>query len=65
MIEVVVGLDQVQELVPIGRKGIRANTSDVYMAKEQTSFKVLATDTYNNLNRINLVDKTIVGHLNL
>ena len=35
------------------------------MAEEQTALKVLATDTYDNLNRINLVDKTILDHLKL
>ena len=33
--------------------------------EEQTAFKGLATDTYDNLNRINSVDKSIVDHLNL
>ena len=33
--------------------------------EEQTALKVLATDTYDNFNRINSVDKTIVDHLNL
>ena len=35
------------------------------MDEEQTALKVLATDTFENLNRINSVDETIVGHLNL
>ena len=32
---------------------------------EQTTLKVLATDTYNNLNKINSIDETIVDYLNL
>ena len=32
--------------------------------EEQTAFKVLATDTYDNLIRRNSVDDTIVHHLN-
>ena len=35
------------------------------MDKEQTALNILTTDTYNNLNRINSVDETIVDHLNL
>ena len=35
------------------------------MDKEQTALKVLATDTYDNLDIINSIDKTIVDHLNL
>ena len=35
------------------------------MNEEQTALKVLATDTYDNLNRINSADETIVDHLNL
>ena len=33
------------------------------MDKQQTVLKVLATDTYDNLNRINSVDEIIVDHL--
>ena len=35
------------------------------MDEEQAALKVLVTDTNDNLNRINPVDKTIVNHLNL
>ena len=35
------------------------------MNEEQTALKVLAADTYDNLNRINSVDEIIVDHLNL
>ena len=35
------------------------------MDKEQTMLKVLATDSYDNLNRINSVDETIVGPFKL
>ena len=35
------------------------------MGEEQTTLKVLATGTYDNLNRINSGDETIVDHLNL
>ena len=33
--------------------------------EEQTAIKVLATDTYDNLNRINSADETKVDHLKL
>ena len=35
------------------------------MDKEQTALKVLAADTYDNLNILNSIDETIVDHLNL
>ena len=35
------------------------------MDEEQCSLKVLATDTYDNLNSINSVDETTVDHLNV
>ena len=79
MIEVVVGPDRVQELIPI-RDRIRCYKCREYdhfakdsptlqvekeagqiqqmynMDKEQTMLNVLATNTYDNLNRINSVD---------
>ena len=33
--------------------------------EEQTALTILATDTYDNLSRINSVDETIVDHLNV
>ena len=35
------------------------------MDEEQTALKVLATDTYDSLNRINSVDETIIDHLKM
>ena len=35
------------------------------MDDEQRALKVLATDTYDNLNRINAADEITVDHLNL
>ena len=35
------------------------------MDRKQAALKMLATDAYNYLNRINSVDETIVDHLNL
>ena len=35
------------------------------MDEEQTALKTLATDTYDNFNRINSSDETIVKNLNL
>ena len=35
------------------------------MEDEKTALNVLATDTYDNLNRISSADKTVVDHLNL
>ena len=35
------------------------------MDEEPATLKLLATDTYDSLNRINLIDKTAVDHLNL
>ena len=35
------------------------------MDEEQTALNTLATHTYDNSNRINSVDETIVDHLNL
>ena len=33
--------------------------------EEQTTLKLLATDNYDSLNRINLIDETKMDHLNL
>ena len=33
--------------------------------EEQTALKLLVTDTYDSLNRINLIDKTAMDYLNL
>ena len=33
--------------------------------KKQTALKLLATDTYESLNRINSIDETAVEHLNV
>ena len=88
MIEVTVGLDQVQEPVwkEIELDVINAGnmiillktvwlfkilkeseqTQQMYnMDDEQTALKLLATDTYNSLNRIYLIDRTPMDHLNL
>ena len=35
------------------------------MDEEQTALKLLVTDTYDSLNKINSIDDTIVDHLNL
>ena len=35
------------------------------MDEEQNTLKLLATDTYDSLNRINLIDETAMDHLNL
>ena len=35
------------------------------MDEDQTALKRLVTDTYDSLNRINLMDETIVDHINL
>ena len=35
------------------------------MNEEQTTLKLLATDIYNSLNRINSIDETAKDHLNL
>ena len=35
------------------------------MDEKQTALKVLVTDTYDSLKRINSADKIIVDHLNL
>ena len=35
------------------------------MDKEQATLKLLATDPYDSLNRINLIDETVMDHLNL
>ena len=35
------------------------------MDEEQTALTVLTTDIYDNLNRINSADETIVYHLNV
>ena len=35
------------------------------MDEEQTTLKVLAIDTYDNLNGINSSGKTVIDHLNL
>ena len=35
------------------------------MDVQKTALKLLVTDTYDNLNRINLLEETIVDHLNL
>ena len=35
------------------------------MDEEQTTLKLLATDTYDSLNKINLIDETAMDHLNL
>ena len=35
------------------------------MDKDQTTLKMLATDTYDGLNKTNSIDETIVDHLNL
>ena len=35
------------------------------MDEEQMTLKLLATDTYDSLNRINLIDETAMDHLNL
>ena len=34
------------------------------MDEEQTALKLLATDTYDSLNRINSMDETAMDHLN-
>ena len=35
------------------------------MDKEQTTLKTLTTGSYDSLNRINLIDETVMDHLNL
>ena len=35
------------------------------MDEEQTTLKLLVTDTYNSLNRINLIEETPMDYLNL
>ena len=37
----------------------------MYNMDEQTALKVLTADTYDNLNRINLADETVVDHVKL
>ena len=34
------------------------------MDKEQTDLKLLATDTYDSLNKINSIDETAIDYLN-
>ena len=34
------------------------------MDEEQATLKLLATDTYDSLNRINSIDETAMDHLN-
>ena len=35
------------------------------MDEEQTTLKILVTDTYDSLNRIHLIEETPMDHLNL
>ena len=35
------------------------------MDEEQTALKILVTDTYDSLNRINLIEETPMDHSNL
>ena len=35
------------------------------MDEEKSALKLLVTDTYDSLNRINLIDETAMDHLNL
>ena len=89
MIEVVVGVEQVQELVPIETEldainkcreydhfGKDCPTTKIekeeeqiqqmyYMDEEKPTLKLLATDIYDSLNKINLIDEMAMDHLDL
>ena len=45
---------------------VSAQIQQMYnMDKEQAALKLLVTDAYDSHNRINLIDETTMGHLNL